>query len=857
MILMKRFIVLLCLIVWCARATVAQDAQPPAAENTDTPNPAPAPEPAAEPTPAEPAPPVITPQPQNPRSNIPPRGQRRGAPADVKPAPVVVGPGGKQMVGVIDFQGASIQAVLDYYAQSLAHCSLITAPGISTAQVWFRSQTDLTIEEARAALDTVLAINGVQVTPVGDKLLKAVPIQSAKTEGLDFKGEARSRLAGDSLMTQVIQLKYAEPADVVSALQPYMHTYGYLLALPKSGCVLITETAANVNQMLEIVKYIDVPSALKMETRYFVMKHAKSSEVVARLQAIIQEAQQLSGRSGNAGGGAPGSSTPVPTPPINRGNTPHAGASTSGASDDAIIEGKVIISADERTNKIIILSRAGNYPFFERIIEELDAKVDPDVTMKVILLEYASAEDTASLINALISGGSPTLSSRRTSSSSSSQSTTRPTLSSTPPPPIAVGGAGGTATDTGFLQFAQGVRILPDPRTNGLLIMATKEDLARIEQLIKSVDTPVAQVLIEVVIAEVTLNNELDVGVDIFKRLTSTHDVSSVGGTSTDGNSPTQLPGPKDTTSDLLSAVPTAALLGSGAGGLTYFATFRNLNLDVVLHALHSTSRGKVLSTPVIQTMDNQEASILVGSSVPVPVSTVSSVVGNTGTIANNTALNANIEYKDVAIELKVTPRVNPGGYVRMDIEQKVNDLGANVTISGTTVPTILKREAKSSVAVEDKSTVALGGLIKEAKTLTETKVPFFGDIPGLGHLFKSQLNSKVRTELIIFIRPTVMRTDMAAVAEAKRRALMLNAHDDLQLEKHFQRTDDVPPVDQPKPAPVTPNAPAAVPTSVPPSTQGAVTPAPANPAASAESERYAAKVKALQQQAAQPATRP
>jgi general secretion pathway protein D len=520
-----------------------------------------------------------------------------------------------------------------------------------------------------------------------------------------------------------------------------------------------------------------------------------------------------------------------------------------------IIDGKVIITADERTNKLIILSRLSNFPFFERIIAELDAKVDPDVTMKVIPLEYAAAEDAASLINSLISGGSPT-SSRKSSSSSSSSSSTpnRPSISSTPPPPIATGGAGGTGTDTGFLQFAQGVRILPDARTNGLLIMATKEDMLRIEQLIRSIDTPVAQVLIEVVIAEVTLDNELDVGVDVFKRLYSEGSVSQVGGSSTDGNTPVQLPNAGTTSSSLLSTVPTAALLGSGAGGLTYFTTFRNLNLDVVLHALHSTSHSKVLSTPVIQTMDNQEASILVGESVPVPVSTVSSVVGTTGTLTANTALNANIDYKDVAIELKVTPRVNPAGYVRMDIEQKDNDLGPNVTISGTTVPEILKREAKSSVAVEDHSTIVMGGLIKETKTTTETKVPFLGDIPFLGQIFKSQQNSKVRDELIIFIRPTVMRDDLSAMREARRRAFLLKSAGDLQLEKQFENDAVVPPpAIIPKPAP----APKQVHPLPPPPVQGSVTPPVSPVPTSEEAERDAAKLKALEELSDQPALPP
>jgi general secretion pathway protein D len=350
--------------------------------------------------------------------------------------------------------------------------------------------------------------------------------------------------------------------------------------------------------------------------------------------------------------------------------------------------------------------------------------------------------------------------------------------------------------------------------------------MLRIEELIREVDTSVAQVQIEVVIAEVTLQNELDVGVDVFKRLFDTRSVSQTGGNVTDGNTPIEL------VSGLTSNLPSAAAL-AGGGGLTYFATFRNLKLDAVIHALASTSRGKVLSMPVIQTMDNQEASIVVGESVPVPVSTVSSLVGGVGTLTTG-QLNANIEYKDVAIELKVTPRINPDGYVRMELEQKVNDLGANVNISGTTVPTILKREAKSSVAVQDQSTIALGGLIKENKTVTETKVPFFGDIPFLGQIFKGKTSGKIRNELIIFIRPTVLRTDAQAVAEARRRSRLMKGAEELELEKQFQSNLT--------------NAPSRSLTNVaPPSVNQ-----PADGSASLENERHAAKVKALQEQDAQ-----
>jgi general secretion pathway protein D len=743
--------------------------------------------------------------------------QPRGGLPEV-PAVPAVNTARQVNIGVMDFQGTPLSAVLEYYATQLAKRSIIQAPSLPATPIYFRSQSNLTVEEAQAALDSVLAINGISVIPMGEKFLKVVQIQTAKQEGVPFIGEGRTQMAADALMTQVIVLKYAEPAEVVAALQPYLHAYGQILPLPKSSCILITETAANVNQMLEIVKYIDVPSALKMETRVFTLAHAKAGDVVARLQAIVQETQSIGARATAptqqpAPVPQPGVVRPVPVP-ARPGTTP-----TAAPAEDSVIEGKVIISSDERTNKIFILSRASNFAFFETLIAELDAKVEPDVIMKVVPLQYATAEDAASSINALLSGGTPTFTRRTTTTPGTGAA--RP--ATPPPPPVAA--AAGTATgESGFLQFAQGVRILPDPRTNSLLVMATREDMARIEELIRSVDTAVAQVQIEVIIAEITLNNELEVGVNLFKRLFEEGQVTQTGSSGGTGIAPVQLPKVDDVGSALLSNLPAAASF-AGSGGLTYFMTFQNLKLDAVVRALSKTAKGKVLSTPVIQTMDNQEANILVGESVPVPVSQVSSVVGATGTLSTG-SLNSNIEYKDAAIELTVTPRINPNGYVRMDIQQKVNDFGAPVLVNGTSVPTITKREAKSSVAVQDGSTIALGGLIKENKTAGETKVPVLGDIPLLGQIFKSKSNQKVRNELIIFIRPSVLRTDDEAMAEARRRGRMLKASEELELEKHFR-------------AP----APAAAPQSQ----------APPLPAPSPAADRQAAKAAALREATSQP----
>jgi general secretion pathway protein D len=663
-----------------------------------------------------------------------------------------------------EFQGASINAILEWYSR-LTNRSIISAPNLQIT-VNFRSQTKLTRKDAIEALDSVLAINNIAAIPLGDKFLKIVQITTAKTEGLPV---GPNLAASDTLGTQIIPLKNAKASDVVPVLQPYMHPYGQLVALQDSNSILITETAANLKQMLEIVAYVDQPSALRMEMRSYVLFHAKAADVMQRLQTIIQEAEQA-----GAHAAAPGQPAQPPSP-IRRPGQP-AAAAVGG--EGTVVEGKVIMAADERTNKIFILTRPSNFGFFDRLIAELDAKVEPDVVMKVISLNYAAAEDVASLLNGLITGGSVSTAPRRTTSSSGTTSSGA-RATSVPPPPVSGGSAGGSGQNSGLLQYAEGVRIIPDPRTNCLIVMATKEDMLRIEEMVQSVDTSVAQVQIEVVIAEVTLNNELDVGVDMFKRLFNYGQTTQVGGSSTSGNTPADLSS---------GSLATNVAAGALAPGLTWFTTFRNLKLDAVIHALATTANGKVLSTPVIQTMDNQEADITVGESVPVPTSQTSSLVSGVGTLAT-AGVTSSIQYEDVAIELKVTPRINPDGYVRMDIEQKVNDIGANVNIGGTIVPTILKREAKSSVAVQDQSTIVLGGLIQQQKTVSATKVPFLGDIPFFGQIFKSQTNNRQRTELIIFIRPSVLRTDKAGVLEARRRLRMLGVGEQLE-ERYFPNVD-------------------------------------------------------------------
>ena len=694
---------------------------------------------------------------------------------------VVAAPSGKETVGILDFEGAPVKAVLDYYAR-LTKRSIIAAPNLN-AVVFFRSQTDLTRDEAIQALDSVLAVNGLGVIPLGEKFLKVVQITAAKQEGVQVGIADDAKLpASDTFVARVVRIKYAELAEVTNALQPLIHAYGQLVPLQQSNSLLVIDTGNNVNQMLELLKHVDQPFELRMETKVYQLQHAKAADLVQRVQTMLQAVQQLAQKTApTAAAPAPGTPRPVPTP---------------GAQQGASIETKVILTPDERTNKIFVLSRSKDFSLLDKIIAELDIKVDPEVITRVVELNYANAEDAAGLVNAIISGGSysggSSTATRRTSrtSSSSASSSAAPTA---PPRTITAPTAGGAALEAGgFLSYPEGVRVLPDTRTNTLLLMATKDDMDRIVKLVQSIDSNVAQVLIEVIIGEVTLSNETDTGIDLINRVIKAGPASLYGGTMT-GNA--GGPKPLDIGAAAIGTTPAGAALSSA---LTYWATFRDLKLDAVVRLLATSGKLRVLSTPVIQTLHNQEGSIIVGNSVPVATSTLSDVVGGYGTNNVTSGLRANVEYKDVALELRVVPRVNPDGFVTLEISQKVNELGEDKNVGGIVVPTIQKREAEAVVMVKDQNTIVLGGLIKDRKNLTETKAPILGDIPVLGWLFKTRKNKIDRDELIVFIRPVVLRGGEQATAEAQRRTQMLKTGKELDLDKRLDVTVEPPPAPEP-----------------------------------------------------------
>ena len=315
----------------------------------------------------------------------------------------------------------------------------------------------------------------------------------------------------------------------------------------------------------------------------------------------------------------------------------------------------------------------------------------------------------------------------------------------------ALGGGGKTAGGSGLLP---NVRITADVTNNAVLVYANQESQRIVEQTIRQIDRPQRQIAIEATIAEVTLNDQLNYGVQFFIASQKGSISNTISGVTTNGTTAIEP------ASNAVNAAA-GALLGRVLPGFNVLVGAEN-SPRVILDALHNITNVKVLSNPSLVVLDNQAATLQVGDQVPFSTGTATVLT------ANNTVVNT-IDYKNTGIILRVLPRANANGNVVLDIEQEISSVAAGS--AGSLTPTISQRRVKSSIAVASGQTVLLAGLISETESKQRQGIPLLDSIPGVGDAFSHQNTSRARTELILFIRPTVVKdaVDAHVIAEEMR----------------------------------------------------------------------------------------
>jgi general secretion pathway protein D len=384
--------------------------------------------------------------------------------------------------------------------------------------------------------------------------------------------------------------------------------------------------------------------------------------------------------------------------------------------------GGTTVIADTRLNALIVFGTAADKEEVRKFIALVDV-VPPVATSKVNVyyLEHADATDVAKVLEGVVKGSG--------------------TAQATPAAP-------GAAPQQSPFEGSR-ISITPDKATNSLVIMASPTDYQSILQVVQKLDKRRRQVFVEAVIAEISLNRLHDLGLEW-----------GVVGAASDGKNASVFGqyDPQGTFATILSTLATA----TSSGLVTLPKVETPANFAAVLKALESNGVVNVLSTPTILTSDNKEAEIFVGENVPFR--------GNVSISNTSTPSFQSIERKDTGITLKLTPQITEGEYVKLDIYQEISAI-ENTTISGAADIITTKRSAKTAVAVKDKETVVIGGLIQDRDQETESKVPLLGDIPGLGWLFKSKSITRTKTNLMIFLTPRVIKDarDLAGVADSQR----------------------------------------------------------------------------------------
>jgi general secretion pathway protein D len=439
------------------------------------------------------------------------------------------------------------------------------------------------------------------------------------------------------------------------------------------------------------------------------------------------------------------------------------------------------------SNGILVLRDfAENVKRMLEMIDRIDVSVPAEYISEVIPIRYAQAEDIANALNSLGGGGGTVSFGSSTGASTvsglhgatgggfggssgsqygsqggaygsqSSFGQNRTTPNGTPSSSGSfqsrlnsiIGKAGGGGNGQQDIQVFGQAKIIADSRSNSLLIFASKADLERIKGVIKQLDVLLAQVLIEAVIMDVSLSKSLNYGVSAAQNPKSYSPGSQIigGGGYNNGQPFANFLSSSNANYFAQGTNATSSL----ASGFSYFGNI-GPNWDVALQAAASDSSASVIQRPRIQTSQAKQATFFVGETVPYITSSYSG-----GGIYGN---NASYSQLSVGVELDITPFINPDGLVVMDINQEIDDIVSSTASNGDLAPTTSKRTLNSEIAVKDKDTIILGGFIRSDQTKGRSGVPILQDIPLLGNLFSQHTSSKDRQELLVLMRPTVLKT--------------------------------------------------------------------------------------------------
>ncbi len=638
-----------------------------------------------------------------------------------------------------DFAKAELTTIVKAISELMQRNFIVPAK-LKGQRITILSPRKVSIAEAYQVFLAALAANEITVVRIG-QFYKLVESKQAQTTTIptcvDSDDVCPQHL--EQMVTRLLPMKHVDAEQINGVVKGLISRDGSVTVFAPSNALIISEYAANLTRVQRIISALDIPG-FDDELRMVQIEYANASEVASTITQVY-EVQAGKAKHANQGG-APG-----------------------GESEEVSIS-KVI--ADERTNQLIIKANKRSFEFIQGLIAKLDVPISDAEQGKVHVyyLENAKSEDLASTLSSLAQG-------------SSGASRTKPGRA---------GGAAGTPPSgaESAVLFEGEVKITADKPTNSLIVVASPHDYRSVHSIIQKLDRPRRQVFVEAAILEVNASDDDKFGLDW-------HMPQTFGDSASPNTAFIQSAQSSGGTSPTLSAFQSPAALLTAAGGSVGGVFGKALTLDlgnggqlkvptfgVILKWLQTTSRANVLSTPHILTTDNEQATIEVGSTIPFRSGVAASPFGGAGGAAGAAggaagaalggfgSLFSSVNRIDVKLTLNVTPQINIHNRIRLEIDQKIEDVTGVDQSTGQ--PITSTRAAKTVVVVRDQQTVVIGGLMRDNTTISEGRIPILGSIPILGWLFRNRTSKTTKVNLMLVLTPYIIEDsqDFQGIFERK-----------------------------------------------------------------------------------------
>ncbi len=583
---------------------------------------------------------------------------------------------------------------------------------------------------------SALRMAGFAAVETAGSVVRVVPEVDAKALPTPLSGGSTG-----SVITKVIPLTHQSAGQVINAVRPLVAAANALTVYPPGNAIIITDYSDNITKIQAVIARLDTPSVAAPEL--IPLSHANALDIVTTLNRVFAD--------------------------------PAAGADT---------RDRLLITADPRSNSVIIRSEdGGRLSRVRTLIQELDRATAAPGNIRIVYLKHADATQIAQTLRKVLgadgaSGGSSGASSSSASPLSALLPTGGPQTASTSPLAAATAALTGSTAQTNSGSLPQpsgntstaftagGATVYADSMINALVISAPTATYNNLRAVIEQLDVRRAQVFVEALIVEVQADRAAEFGIQ-WQGLEGLGRSGTQGFGGTNFGSTSSSP-----TNNILglAANPTGVGQGLSLGvlrGAITIAGKQYLNLGLLARALQSDVSANILSMPTLLALDNEEARFSGGQTVPV----LTGQYANSGS-NNSVTPFATFDRKEVGLILRVKPMITEGGSIRLQLYQEVSSVAPS-TISGVDtvgLSTFNKRVLETSVLADDGQIVVLGGLLQEGFTNDQEKVPVLGDVPGLGQLFRYDTRKRSKTNLMIFLRPTVLRNaDQASTLSNER----------------------------------------------------------------------------------------